>query len=492
MGHSALGTDLETASRNQCPLSDIDARQTSDRPTASEPPSPGRTGPVPTPPPIAGPDRRPLVAIPAGVTAFLAAFFVRDAIHPHLPPGFPFLTFFPAVILSTYFCGAMAGLVCATLSGLAAWYFFVPTGFVMERAVVTALALYTVVVGIDIVLIHLMQRAMAELVRAEATARALLDQRGHLASELERETACRRMHERLAEHSLLLDLALKAADAGTWHYSVASGCALLSAEMARQHGLGEAEIEVDLRRDWQPLVHPEDAVRTLADLEDAIAARGTFVSDFRIPLPTGETRWLSCIGRAEIGPAGEAEWVVGLTLDVTVRKLAERRSEHLARHDPLTGLANRMQFQERFLQEIARVKRGGAPFALLCLDLDRFKAVNDTLGHAAGDTLLRIVADRLRSAVRTEDTVARLGGDEFVVIQTGATSRDDAAVLGGRIAEAVAAPLAIEGHTVEIGVSIGIALVPCDGADPDAVYRIADRALYRAKADGRSLRRQAT
>ncbi len=471
-------------------MTDIETRQASDRLAASKPPSRGRTEPFPTPPLSVPPYRQPRVAIPAGVTAFLAAFFVRDAIHPHLPPGFPFLTFFPAVILSTYLCGAVAGLVCATLSGLAAWYFFIPPlhTFAVDETVLTALGLYAAVVGINILLIHLMQRAVAELTRTEAAARALLDQRGHLASELERETELRRMHERLAEHSLLLDLALKAADAGTWHYSVASGRALLSAEMARQHGLGDAEIEVDLRQDWQPLVHPDDAARTLADLEGAIAARGTFVSDFRIPLPTGDTRWLSCIGRVETGPAGEADWVVGLTLDVTVRKLAECRSEHLARHDPLTGLPNRMQFQECFLQEIARVKRGGPPFALLCLDLDRFKAVNDTLGHAAGDALLMIVADRLRSVVRTEDTVARLGGDEFVVIQIGATGTNDTRVLSERIAEAIAAPLEIEGQPVEIGVSIGLALVPHDGVDPDAVYRVADRALYRAKAEGGRLR----
>lgn len=444
--------------------------------------------------PAAGPHRHPRFSIPVGIAAFLAALLVRSIIHPHLPPGFPFITFFPAVILSAYLCGAYAGIVCATLSGLAAWYCFMPGqyAFALNGSVITAMALYTFVVGIDILLIHFMQSAVADLIKAEVAGRSLLDQRRRLVSELRRETERRLLHERMADQSLLLDLALKAADAGTWHYSVTSGRALLSAEMARQHGFGDDEIEIDVRRDWRPLIHADDADRTLTDLDLAIEARGTFVSDFRILRPTGDTRWLSCIGRVVVGEGGDPEWVVGLTLDVTARKLAERRSEHLARHDPLTGLANRMQFQERFLQELALVRRGGPPFALLCLDLDRFKAVNDTLGHAAGDTLLTMVADRLRSLVRIEDTVARLGGDEFVIIQTGAACTDDIDTLAGRIAQAIEVPMVIEGHPVDVGVSIGIALVPLDGEDPDTVYRMADRALYRAKTDGGGTHRRAT
>lgn len=484
-----------TAGWDHRPLSDTETTEAARAPTVSETNFNSRTGTVLAALlPAAGPHRHPRFSIPVGIAAFIAAFLVRNAIHPYLPPGFPFITFFPAVILSAYLCGAYAGFVCATLSGLVAWYCFIPPlhTFALNSSVVTALALYTLVVGIDILLIHLMQGAVTDLVRAESAGRTLVDQRRLLLCELQRETERRLTHERMADKSLLLDLALKAANAGTWHYSVASGRALLSAEMARQHGLGETEIEVDIRRDWRLLVHPDDAVRTLAELEAAIQGRETFVSDFRIPLPTGGERWLSCIGRVEIGARGEPEWVVGLTLDVTARKLAERRSEHLARHDLLTGLANRMQFQERFLQELALIGRGGAPFALLCLDLDRFKAVNDTLGHAAGDNLLTIVADRLRSVIRTEDTVARLGGDEFVVIQTGAGGMDDTDILAGRIARAIEVPMVIDGHSVDVGVSIGIAMVPQDGQDPDTVYRMADRALYQAKADGRGIHRWAT
>lgn len=413
--------------------------------------------------------------------------------QPLLPPGFPFLTFFPAVILSSFLCGARAGIVCAVFSGVAAWYCFIPplNSFEIDRSVVTALALFTLVVGVDIFLIHLMQQMIARIVRAGATTQRLLDQQHDLVIDLQRETRSRVMHQDLAEKSLLLDLALKAADAGTWHYCVATRRALLSAEMARQHGLGDAEIEIDVEREWRPLVHPEDADRTLAALGSAIETRGSFEADFRILLATGETRWVSAMGRVQVDAAGEAEWVVGLTFNVTARKMAEQRIAHLALHDPLTGLANRTQFRDQLLREIALVKRGSAPIAVLCMDLDRFKSVNDTLGHAAGDALLRLVADRMRSVVRLEDTVARLGGDEFVVIQTGLARAADAATLAERLTRAIAAPFLIEGHEVSVGVSIGVALVPSDGMEPDAIYRKADRALYDAKAEGRGTYRWA-
>jgi diguanylate cyclase (GGDEF)-like protein len=170
--------------------------------------------------------------------------------------------------------------------------------------------------------------------------------------------------------------------------------------------------------------------------------------------------------------------------DITDRRAAEQRIAFLARHDTLTGLPNRALLMERIGH--AMVARGrGAGFALLFLDLDRFKAVNDTLGHAAGDELLRAVADRLRAEVREEDTVARLGGDEFVVLQCGVPLQGQAAVLAERIIAAVGAPYTIAGQEVSIGVSVGIDLRAGNQAGPDEVLRRADLALYAAKAGGR-------
>jgi diguanylate cyclase (GGDEF)-like protein len=170
--------------------------------------------------------------------------------------------------------------------------------------------------------------------------------------------------------------------------------------------------------------------------------------------------------------------------DVSERRRAEARIAHMARHDALTNLANRALFREELEKALTRVSRGDS-LAVLCLDLDRFKSVNDTLGHPAGDALLQQVAERLRGCVRDTDTVARLGGDEFALIQPGTGSPQAVMPLARRIIEAVSEPYDLDGHQVVIGTSIGIALAPEDGDSPDALLKSADLALYRAKADGR-------
>ena len=166
----------------------------------------------------------------------------------------------------------------------------------------------------------------------------------------------------------------------------------------------------------------------------------------------------------------------------------EERIAHLARHDPLTGLGNRLLFHERFGEALARNENSGetgtSRCALLWLDLDRFKAVNDTLGHAVGDAVLLRVAERLSSCVRSSDLVARLGGDEFAVLQPGADGAA-AAALARRIVGVFADPFAVEGQLVNIGVSVGIALAPDHGAEADTLLHHADTALYRAKSEGR-------
>lgn len=157
---------------------------------------------------------------------------------------------------------------------------------------------------------------------------------------------------------------------------------------------------------------------------------------------------------------------------------------HMARHDTLTDLPNRVLFQERMNDAVAHLRRG-TPFGLLCMDLDHFKEVNDRLGHGAGDELLRQVSKRLRSCARSIDTVARLGGDEFAVILSGGASVDDACCIASRMIEAVGAVYELDGHTVSIGLSVGIALAPAHADGAEALISQADRALYAAKATGR-------
>ena len=172
--------------------------------------------------------------------------------------------------------------------------------------------------------------------------------------------------------------------------------------------------------------------------------------------------------------------------DITERRRAEKQIAHMARHDALTGLGNRALFHDEMKRALTRVARG-EKISVLCLDLDRFKIVNDTLGHPVGDALLQAIADRLRQCAREVDTVIRLGGDEFAVILTDAAQPEASTALAHRVIEVISAPYEIDNHKIDIGVSIGIAIAPDDGKDPDRLLKSADMALYRAKEDGRGI-----
>jgi diguanylate cyclase (GGDEF)-like protein len=174
--------------------------------------------------------------------------------------------------------------------------------------------------------------------------------------------------------------------------------------------------------------------------------------------------------------------------DITERRHAEMKIAHMARHDALTDLPNRVLLRERLNEALAQVERGHK-LAVLYLDLDLFKNVNDSLGHPTGDELLRQVGDRLRRCVSSNDTISRVGGDEFFIIQTNIGDATDAERLARRITEAVKAPYDLHGHLVVIDASIGIALAPADGSDANALLKNADMALYGAKASGRGIYR---
>jgi diguanylate cyclase (GGDEF)-like protein len=183
-------------------------------------------------------------------------------------------------------------------------------------------------------------------------------------------------------------------------------------------------------------------------------------------------------------PLPNGGWV-SVFEDVTDIHEAESRMMHMAHHDALTGLPNRVLFRQKLEEALARARRGSM-FAVLCLDLDHFKAVNDTLGHPIGDELLRAVTDRLRAELRETDTVARLSGDEFAILQTSVNQPHDATALARRLVAVLSAPYQLSGHSVIVGASIGIAVVPTDGTDPDTLLKNADLALYKAKANGRA------
>ncbi|MBN2688483.1 MAG: diguanylate cyclase [Deltaproteobacteria bacterium] len=171
--------------------------------------------------------------------------------------------------------------------------------------------------------------------------------------------------------------------------------------------------------------------------------------------------------------------------DVSERIEAEEEIRRLAYHDALTGLPNRVLFAEQFVLAQARAQRHREKLAVILLDLDHFKEVNDTLGHTVGDELLKIVADRLRRLVRKEDVVARMGGDEFLVLLQEINDKDDATVIARKIVESLRVTYVIHHHSIDITTSVGIALFPDNGEDMDLLMRKADIAMYRAKEKGR-------
>ncbi len=212
------------------------------------------------------------------------------------------------------------------------------------------------------------------------------------------------------------------------------------------------------------------------------------VTDFLSEVIRGshlERAWVSETAWIVTGPDG-TDSLEGTVVDATERKSAEAKIEYLAQHDPLTGLPNRTLFHERLEADLREARRTGRPIAILCLDLDRFKTVNDSLGHMAGDTVLEIVSQRLSRIMAPSDLAARLGGDEFVVICNGARDRSGVAELAGRIIQSVGQPMPVAGRHLTVGASIGIAHGPADSLDAGQLLKSADLALYRAKTGGRS------
>jgi diguanylate cyclase (GGDEF)-like protein/PAS domain S-box-containing protein len=186
------------------------------------------------------------------------------------------------------------------------------------------------------------------------------------------------------------------------------------------------------------------------------------------------------------GPSGSVSSHVAVLTDISERKAVEQRARHQAEHDALTGLPNRVLFLDRLQQALAKVRRQHGRFALMFLDLDNFKGINDTLGHHAGDAVLQQVGLRLTQCVRAVDTVSRLGGDEFVVLLADIGGVDQAAHVAGTIMNALGQPMHAGGQELRLTVSIGIAICPNDGNDVDALLRHADAAMYHAKQNGRS------
>ncbi|MGH8507600.1 MAG: sensor domain-containing phosphodiesterase [Gammaproteobacteria bacterium] len=252
-------------------------------------------------------------------------------------------------------------------------------------------------------------------------------------------------------------------------------------------------LEQEIGYGWTQQVHPDDTAGCLRSYGQALQARVPFSLEYRIRRRDGTYRWFLDSAGPRFHPDGELAGFIGGCLDITERKRAEEEARsrelqihHLAYHDALTGLPNRVLLLDRLGQALAQAERDGVQIAVLYIDLDRFKTINDTLGHPAGDELLRQVASRLRTVLREGDTVARLGGDEFVILLPHILAARDAAQVAAKALRAVSAPSTVLGQELNTTTSLGVSLFPKDGADAETLLKHADTALYQAKGRGRN------
>jgi len=295
----------------------------------------------------------------------------------------------------------------------------------------------------------------------------------------ERIAAARRSEERLM-------LALEGSDQSLFDWDIVGNRVFYSARASTLRGGPDQTSEVT-PDEMRAFVHPDDLGAVLARIKDALAGRTPlYEAQFRVRHKDGRWIWLQSRGRVvERDAAGRALRMVGTDADVTRQKAAEQLLRQRAEFDALTGLPNRGLFNDRLASAIERARRSGKTMALLFLDIDHFKGVNDSRGHGAGDELLRIVAERLLATVRGVDTVARLAGDEFTVICEGLAEPADAEVVAMKMVEALRPPMRIGDALVRVSTSLGLAVLEPGDVDAASLLQRADEALYAAKRAGR-------
>ncbi len=232
---------------------------------------------------------------------------------------------------------------------------------------------------------------------------------------------------------------------------------------------------------WTEGVHKEDLDRCVTTYLEAFKARQPFQMEYRLRRFDGEYRWLQDLGYPYYGLSGDFEGYIGSCYDITEQKQSEAHIRDLAYRDPLTGLFNRKAFRERLEQELDRAKRCDGKFAVLFMDLNNFKEINDRFGHDAGDQALVMIAQTLQNELRADDMVARLGGDEFTILLPDLKNLDDPKRVAKRVLIDVKKPLIIEGNTVELSTSIGVSLYPEDGTSARELLNKADQRMFHNK-----------
>jgi diguanylate cyclase (GGDEF)-like protein/PAS domain S-box-containing protein len=292
--------------------------------------------------------------------------------------------------------------------------------------------------------------------------------------------ALKRSEERYA-------LAVRGANDGLWDWDLTTNQIYFAPRWKAMLGYAEGEIG-DSPQEWFGRVHRLDLERVEAEVQAHLAGRSSHLeTEHRMLHDDGTYRWVLTRGLAVRGENGKVVRMAGSQSDITQRKAAEDRLQHDAFHDSLTDLPNRALLMDRLSQAVARKKRRAETrFAVLFLDIDGFKFVNDSLGHQMGDQLLIAISRRLESCIREGDTVARLGGDEFIVLVEEMEDSDDVLNLAQRILEVLQGQYLLEGHELVVTASIGIALCRADVESAEEIVRNADIAMYQAKSRGKA------
>jgi diguanylate cyclase (GGDEF)-like protein/PAS domain S-box-containing protein len=300
------------------------------------------------------------------------------------------------------------------------------------------------------------------------------------------------MQQFRSEQSLMISeerwkYALEGAGEGVWDWNLQTDEVFRSARWHEIYGYSEGDVGRTARA-GRTLIHPDDLAQAMEHIEAYLAGKtDIFISEFRLRCKDGSWKWTLSRGRVvESDGTGRPLRMIGIHTDISDRKNSEAQVFHLAHYDSLTGLPNRVLFMDRLHQDIRKAQRSKHSLTLIFLDLDRFKEVNDALGHDAGDQLLKETAQRLSSCVRTSDTVARLGGDEFTIILNNLSDSVSLERVAQNILERLAEPFRIGEEMVYLSTSIGITIYPNDATDAEVLLKNADQAMYAAKDEGKN------
>jgi diguanylate cyclase (GGDEF)-like protein/PAS domain S-box-containing protein len=306
-----------------------------------------------------------------------------------------------------------------------------------------------------------------------------------VADDLGRWLERKQARDQLRASELRLNEAQRIAKVGNWEHDLVSGKLHVSDEVFRIFEIDSHLFGVRYE-DFLKVVHPDDRKAAARAHDDSLTAHSPCEITYRLRMPDGRIKWISEHCETFYDNQGKALRSSCTVQDVTEHKLAEQRIVEMATHDMLTGLPNRHLLQDRIAQALEHGRRSQGQAAVLFIDLDHFKIINDSLGHDAGDALLQEVAARLGATVRGEDTVARQGGDEFIVLLPDISGAQGAGAVAQKILDGLMQPYQINGKELHIGGSIGIALFPHDGEDADTLLKNSDIAMYHAKENGRN------